>query len=57
MIFDQAALVHPLDQVINGGALGLAVADRPAQVVAGFIDRGVLAVRLPLDQNGRCQGA
>jgi hypothetical protein len=28
MIFDQAAFVHPLDQIIDGGALGLAVADR-----------------------------
>jgi hypothetical protein len=28
MIFDQTAFVHPLDQIIDGGALGLAVADR-----------------------------
>jgi hypothetical protein len=33
MVFDQAAFVHLLDQVIDGGALGLAVADRPAQAV------------------------
>src|SRR5262249_16291669 len=47
MIFDQAAFVHLLDEVVDGGALGLAVADRPAQVVIGFVDRSVLAVRLP----------
>jgi hypothetical protein len=51
MIFDQAALVHLLDKVVDGGALGLAVADRPAQVVVCFVDRGVLAVRLPFDQD------
>src|SRR5215831_17454224 len=56
MIFDQAAFVHLLDQVINGSTLGLAVADRPAQVVVGFIDRGVLAVRLPFDPDGQCLG-
>jgi hypothetical protein len=47
MIFDQAAFVHLLDEVVDGGALSLAVADRPAQVVVGFVDRSVLAVRLP----------
>ena len=31
-------------------------ADRPAQVVVGFVDRGVLAVRLPFDQDGQCLG-
>jgi hypothetical protein len=36
MIFDQAAFVHLLDEVVDGGALGLAVADRPAQVVVGL---------------------
>jgi hypothetical protein len=51
-IFDQAAFVHLLDEVVDRGALGLAVADRPAQVVVGFVDRGVLAVRLPFDQDG-----
>jgi hypothetical protein len=30
-------------EVVDGGAPGLAVADRPAQVVVGFVDRGVLA--------------
>jgi len=45
MIFDQTAFIHLRDEVINGSALGLAVADRPAQVVVGFVDRGILAVR------------
>ena len=57
MIFDQAAFVHLLDEVVDGGAPGLAVADRPAQVVVGFVDRGVLAVRLPFDQDGQCPAA
>ena len=56
MIFDQAAFVHLLDEVLDGRALGLAVADRPAQVVVGFVDRSVLAVRLPFDQNNQCLG-
>ena len=51
MIFDQAAFVHLLDEVVDGSALGLAVANRPAQVVVGFVDRGVLAVRLQFDQD------
>ena len=49
MIFDQATFVHLLDGVVDGGALGLAVADWPAQVVVGFVGRGVLAVRLPFE--------
>ena len=35
---------------------GLAVADRRAQVVVGLVDRGVLTVRLPYDQDGQCLG-
>src|SRR5215471_8416833 len=38
-IFDQAALVHLRNEVVDGGALGLAVADRPAQIVVSFVDR------------------
>ena len=52
MIFDQAALVHLLNEVVDCAALGLAVANRPAQVVVGFVDRGILAVRPPFDQDG-----
>jgi hypothetical protein len=56
MIFDQAAFVHLLDEVVDGGTLGLAVANRPAKVVVCFVDRGVLTVRLPFDQDGQCLG-
>jgi hypothetical protein len=51
-LVNQAAFIHLHDEVVDGGALYLAVADRPAQDVVGFVDRGVLAVRLPLDQDG-----
>jgi hypothetical protein len=54
MIFDQAPFIHLLDKVVNGGAHSLAVADRAAQIVVGFVDRGVLAVRLQFDQDGQC---
>jgi len=49
-------LVHLGDEVVDGGALVLAVTDRTAQVVIGFVDPGVLAVRLPFDQDGQCLG-
>jgi hypothetical protein len=56
MIFDQTAFVQLRDEVVDGGALGLAVADRPAQVVVGFVDRGVRTVWLPFDPDGQCLG-
>jgi len=31
-------------------------ADRLARVVVGFVDRSVLAVWLPFDQDGQCLG-
>src|SRR5215469_12241608 len=53
-LIDQARSSIGAMRFVDGGAPGLAVADRPAQVVVGFVDRGVLAVRLPFDQDGQC---
>src|SRR5215831_20046596 len=56
MILDQTAFVHLLDEVVDGGAAWPCRGRPAAQVVVCFVDRGILAVRLPFDQDGQCLG-